>query len=126
MAAIRFRAGSNSPRSIHTPHAKFTSQKGKFGTLKELADDELLDTSYASGNPVSQYVYTDTDVSADAYCVQATRQSNGSGDRDFNITEKGIVNYVKSATKNPVPRGEGTPISNIAGSTDKSSEAPKP
>ena len=86
----------------------------------------VWNTAYASGNPISQYVYSDTDVSADVYCVQATRQSNGSGDRDFNITEKGIVNYVKSATKNPVPRGEGTPISNIAGAADKSGEAPKP
>ena len=101
----------NSLRSIHQEQAQYNSSKGRFGTLKDLVDFELLDKSYASGKPVSQYIYHDSDVSADEYCVHADRESNGSGDRDFNITEKGIVQYIKSPTKGTVARGEGTPIS---------------
>lgn len=98
-------------RRIHENEAQYNSSKGKFGTLKELVEDELLEKNYASGKPISQYVYSDSDVAADTYCVHADRQSNGSAKKDFNITEKGIVYYIASATKATVPRGEGEPIS---------------
>ena len=51
-------------RRIHENEAQFNSTKGKFGTLKELVEDDLLEKNYASSKPISQYVYSDTDVAA--------------------------------------------------------------
>ncbi len=113
-------------RSIHNSEASFNSLKNRYGTLKELLEEELLtDKAYASGKPINQYIYTDSDVSTDKYCVHADRQSNGSGDRDFNITEKGVVHYIKSPTKGTVPYGEGTPISEQEAGTGQPTEETK-
>ena len=99
-------------RSIHDSQAHFNSTKNKYGTLRELTDNGfIVDKTYASGKPINQYIYSDSDVSVDAYCVHADRQSNGSGNRDFNITEDGIIYAVEAKTKGTVARGAGTPIS---------------
>jgi prepilin-type N-terminal cleavage/methylation domain-containing protein len=111
----------NSLRSIHNSQAHYNSVKNKFGTLRELTDNGFItDKSYASGQPVSQYIYSDSDVSVDTYCVHADRQSNGSGNRDFNVTEDGVVYAIESPTKGTVARGAGVPIS----STETSAEPP--
>ena len=97
-------------RNIHNSQATFQGIRGRFATLKELSDDDLLEKSYASGQPVNGYIYKDSDVSADTYCVHADRTSDSTGNRDFNITERGTVNYVESKTKGTVARGEGVPL----------------
>ncbi len=99
-------------RSIHNSQAKYNSLKNKYATLSELVEiGDLTDKTYGSGKPVSQYIYSDSDIGVDTYCVHADRQSNGSGTRDFNITEDGVVRFIESKTKGTVARGEGTPIS---------------
>jgi prepilin-type N-terminal cleavage/methylation domain-containing protein len=97
-------------RNIHNSQATYQGIRGRFATLKELADDDLLEKSYSSGLPVNGYTYKDSDVSADTYCVHADRTTDSSANRDFNITERGIINYVESKTKGTVARGEGIPL----------------
>lgn len=105
-------------RTIHTAQAHHSAMKGKFATLKELNQANLLDGNYASGSPVSGYVYNSTEATPDQYCVQATRSSAGTAHRDFNVIEDGTIRYVESATPNAIPHGEGTPFgSNTEGAT---------
>jgi hypothetical protein len=114
-------------RTIHQSQASFNTAKNRYGTLKELAEAGYIqDKSYASGKAISGYIYSDSDVAADTYCVHADRESNGTADKDFNITEEGVVHFVESKTKGTVARGEGTPISAAAsGEAQKASDAPK-
>ena len=97
-------------QNIHKSQAQFNAVRGRFATLKELTDDDLLEKSYASGQPVNGYIYKDSDVTADTYCVHADRQADSTANRDFNVTERGVVNYVESKTKGTIARGEGTPL----------------
>jgi prepilin-type N-terminal cleavage/methylation domain-containing protein len=116
----------NSLRNIHNSQIQYSSIRGKFGTLQELANDDLLEKSYASGQPINGYIYTDSDVSADTYCVHADRQNDGTANRDFNITERGEIHYRESKTKGTLARGEGTPLVSSGTGQPAEGEAPKP
>jgi type II secretory pathway pseudopilin PulG len=109
-------AATSTLKNIHNSQAQYQAVRGKFGTLKELADNDLLEKSYASGQPINGYTYTDSDISADTYCVHADRVSDSTANRDFNITERGIVNYVESKSKGTVARGEGVPLATTTAS----------
>ena len=98
-------------RTMHNAEAQFSAIKGKFGTLKELAEAGLIDPSYASGSPVNGYIYSSIEATPDKYCVQATRQAPSTASRDFNVIEDGSIRYVESKTPSPVPHNEGSPIS---------------
>jgi type IV pilus assembly protein PilA len=106
-------------RTIHTNQAHYSALKGKFGSLKDLNQANLIDSNYASGTPVSGYVYNSTEATPDQYCVQATRQAAGTAHKDFNVIEDGTIRYVESTTPNALPHGEGTPFgaSTDAGAT---------
>ena len=109
-------------QNIHKSQAQFNGTRGRFATLKELVDDELLEKSYASGQPVNGFIYTDSDVTADTYCVHADRQSDSTANRDFNITERGVVHYVESKTKGTIARGEGDPLATTGQGTTQAEE----
>jgi prepilin-type N-terminal cleavage/methylation domain-containing protein len=103
--------------TIHTNQATYLGKRQRFASLKELSDEGLLDSSYASNQPVSGYIYQSApDVTADKYCVQATRVSESTASRDFNIDQSGTKRFIESKSPSPVPCGEGTPLSS-AGST---------
>lgn len=104
-------------QNIHKSQAQFNGIRGRFATLKELADDDLLEKSYASGVAVNGFIYTDSDVTADTYCVHADRQSDSTANRDFNITERGVVHFNESKTKGTIARGEGNPLASSGAST---------
>lgn len=97
-------------RNIHNSQTQYQALRGRFATLKELADDDLLDTSYANGQPINGYIYTDSDITPDTYCVHADRASDSTANRDFNVSERGVVHYIESASKGTVARGEGVPL----------------
>ncbi len=110
--AGRETAAAGSLRNFHGAQASFNARKGRYGTLRELADDTLIDKTFANGRAVKEYVYTDgIPEPGNTYCIQATRKTDGSAEKDFNITESGSVSFVKSTTKTPVPYGEGSPLS---------------
>jgi len=118
----------SSLKTIYNNQAQYNASRGKFGTLKELADDGLLERKYASGEPINGYIYTDTDVTADTFCIHADRQNDGTANRDFNIMEDGTIYYIEAKTKGTVERGQGTPLSgeSAGGAAEKPAEAPKP
>jgi type IV pilus assembly protein PilA len=105
----------NSLRTIHQSQTLFSTQKGRFASLKELNEAALIDANYANGSPNSGYIYTSTEATPDQYCVQATRSAASSAHRDFNVTEDGTIRFVESKSPNPVPRGEGSPIGTFSG-----------
>jgi type IV pilus assembly protein PilA len=106
----------NSLRTIHQNESLYNTMKGRFGTLKELQEAALIDSNYASGSPVSGYVYTATDATPDQYCVQATRSTPSTAYKDFNVTEDGPIRFNESKTPSPLPREEGLPIGSFQGS----------
>jgi type II secretory pathway pseudopilin PulG len=101
----------NSLRTIHQNQAQYNAMRGKFATMKELQEASLIAGNYANGTPVSGYVYNSTEATADQYCVQATRQAPSTAYRDFNVIEDGTIRYIEAKTPAPVPRGEGSPLS---------------
>jgi prepilin-type N-terminal cleavage/methylation domain-containing protein len=105
-------------RRIHETQTLFQTRKQRFGTLKELADEGLLDPNFASGSAISGYKYTSiADATQDKFCVQATRQSPGTASRDFNIDQDGSVHYVESKSPTQIACGEGTAITDTGGGT---------
>ena len=104
-------AAIESLRSIHTAEAQFNAMKGKFGTLKELTELNLLGANFSSGQSVNQYKYTSTVAEGDKYCIQATREGAGSAYRDFNVIEDGTIRANNSKTVAPLPHGEGLALS---------------
>ncbi|HZS04863.1 MAG TPA: hypothetical protein VFD58_08525 [Blastocatellia bacterium] len=110
-------AAVQSLKTIHATEETFKSSKGRYGTLRELADARLIDRIYVSGRAVNKYIFSDSDVSADTFCIHADREKSSASYRDFNITESGDVYYIKSKNKGTVPWGEGTPILRDDGSS---------
>jgi hypothetical protein len=93
--------------TIHCAQTAFHARNGRYGTLKELADLEVIEPRYASREPVRGYIYSDSEVTENTYCVHSTRQKDDSSYADFNITEEGAVHFIKSKTRGIVPRGAG-------------------
>jgi hypothetical protein len=56
--------------------------------------------------------------------VHADRQNDGTANRDFNISEDGVVTYKESKTKGTVARGEGIPLTGETGSSGSGGEKP--
>lgn len=105
-------AAIKSLQTIHTNQATYLGKRQRFGSLKELSEDGLLDSSYANGVPVSGFIYASApEVTQDRYCVQATRQSSNTASRDFNIDQSGTIRFIEAKDPSPVPCGEGTPLS---------------
>lgn len=98
-------------RTMNNNQALYHSRHGKYATLKELVDEKLLDGSYASGQSVKGYIFTSTEADGAQYCIQATRENGGSGFKDFNITEDGIIRFSEGKSPTPLPYGEGTSLS---------------
>jgi hypothetical protein len=99
--------------TIHKGQGEFIRLKGRWGTLKELADSGLIEKEYFTGKPVYGYIYSETDLSSDTHCVHADRESGKSGYRDYNITEPGEIRYIESETNGTVPRDGGRRIQTV-------------
>jgi prepilin-type N-terminal cleavage/methylation domain-containing protein len=119
-------AAIQSLRSINNAEAQFNTTRNRFGTLKEMNEIGFLDAQYASGNPISQYIYTSPVAESDKYCVQATRQTPGAAFRDFNVIEDGTIRALESKTVNALPHGEGAPIADTSAKpADGAADKPK-
>jgi type II secretory pathway pseudopilin PulG len=87
-------AAIQSLRSIHSNEVQFEAMNSRFGTLKELADAQLIDQNYANGTGVSGYVYSSSSVSENTYCVHAVRASGATANRDFVVCEDGTFAWL--------------------------------
>lgn len=93
-------------RSLHNVQAEFQASKERFGTLQELASMGLIDSRYASGQPVAGFVYSD-EISAQTYCIKANRSKDSVRSGDFNVIEDGEIRYVESTTLGSAVCGKG-------------------
>lgn len=94
-------------RTMHNAQAQFKAMRGRFGTLRELADGGLLTPRAADGEPISGYVYSDANTSTESYCICANRANANVGKRDFNIIEDGEIRYHESETRGSAICGKG-------------------
>jgi Tfp pilus assembly protein PilE len=97
-------------RTIHNCQEQYFATLSRFATLGELAASGMVDAEYASGRPISGYVYSASDITAKTYCVHAARANDKCGSRDFIVCEDGIIRFIESENKGAVRRGEGQPI----------------
>jgi hypothetical protein len=97
-------------RTVHNVQAQFNTIHSRFATLEELAASEMIDAVYASRRPISGYIYSSSDITAQTYCVHADRANGKCSFRDFIICEDGVIRFIESETKGAVRRGEGKPI----------------
>lgn len=98
-------------RSIHNNQAQFQAMKDRFGTLEELADLGLLEEAYKKGQPISGYIYSSANVTAETYCVRAYRFHQRCGSRDFIVCEDGDIRYAESPSIKVLNHGEGSLLS---------------
>ena len=94
-------------RTIHNYQAQYYGLHSRFATLEEMAASGMIDAVYASGRPISGYVYSSSDVTAETYCAHADRANDKCGSRDFIVCEDGAIRFVESEDKGTVRRGEG-------------------
>ncbi len=113
-------AAMQSLQEIHRAQASFYNSKGKYGSLDNLVEAELLRPSFGEGKKISGYVYTSADVTSNQFTIHADRDSDGDGYSDFNVTEKGDVYKIENKTKGTVPRGQGQ----LVGSNDSGEAKP--
>jgi hypothetical protein len=97
-------------RTIHNSQAQYHATRSRFATLEELASSGYVDTAQANGSPISGYIYSSSDVTAETYCVHADRANDKCGYRDYIVCEDGIIRFIESENKGAARRGEGKPI----------------
>lgn len=95
---------------IHRAQNDFKAQKNKYATLQELVDAQLLHSRYLQSEGTKGYQYSASDISATTYCIHADRLQNGSGNRDYHITETGDIRFIESRIKGTVSRGQGNQL----------------
>jgi len=96
--------------TIRANEMQFKNRRLRFATLEELAESALLDQSYTGGKSVYGYVFSTSAVSAETYCVHATRAGGATAYHDFVVCEDGIIRMVESKTPGVVKRGEGSDL----------------
>ncbi len=92
---------------IHKAQADFKTRHNRYATLRELIDTELLHPNLLKEEKIPGYRFSESDISTDTYCIHADRTMNGSGYRDFNLTESGDIRFIETRLKGTVPRGVG-------------------
>jgi hypothetical protein len=96
--------------AIHNVQAQYQTIHSRFATLEELAAKGMIDAKYSARRPISGYIYSSSDITAETYCVHADRANGRCGYRDFVVCDDGIIRFIESETKGAVRRGEGQPL----------------
>lgn len=118
-------AAIQSLQEIHRAQTQYYSAKGKFTSLNDLVEAEMLRKTFGEGRTNGGYTYTSADVTANTFTIHADRSSDGDGYSDFNITEKGDIYKVENKTKGSVPRGQGQLVGDEGGEAKKDAPAAK-
>ena len=112
-------------RTCASAQVTYSNNNNRYGTITELFNaGNLLDSSIVNSatSPKSGYMYTDGALGSGAtsssqFNIEATRSGVGSGDRDFNVIEDGVVRGVtNTSATGAVAHGSGTPIGTSSGS----------
>ena len=94
-------------QQIQKAQNEFKAKYKKYATLQELVEVELIRPSYLTEEGTQGYKYSDTDISADTFCIHADRIKNGMGNKDFHVTESGDIRFIETRINGTVPRGQG-------------------
>jgi prepilin-type N-terminal cleavage/methylation domain-containing protein len=103
-------------RTCGSAEVTYANNNNTYGTLAQLNTAGLVDSAVSGGSAKSGYAYTDAGITTSTFCIQATRSGAGSGDKDFNVVEDGVVRFVAGATPAAVAAGSGAPIGTASGS----------
>lgn len=114
-------------RAISTSEATFLINQNQYGTLAQLQTAGLIDSGITLANTASSakagYFYTNGTCDGSEFTIQATRGAVTWGDKDYGITEDGVVRYVTNPTATAGPTGltraaiqSGTPLGAVSGS----------
>lgn len=93
--------------NLYKAEFQFREKTKRFGTLAELANEGLVGKPLASGQTIHGYKFTNSNITANTFCLHADRVENTSGFRDLHVTEKGEYRGITSEIKGTVPRGHG-------------------
>lgn len=102
-------------RTCASAEVTYANNNNTYGTLKMLNQAGLVDSAVASGSEKSGYEYRSTGVTTSAFCIQATRSGVGSGDKDFNVIEDGVVRFITASIPTELASGSGLPIGTASG-----------
>ncbi len=94
-------------QKIHKAQSDFKAKNNKYALLQELVDAKLIRPNYLTEEGTRGYKYSDTDISAETFCIHADRIKNGMGNKDFHVTESGEIRFIEAQVKGTVPRGQG-------------------
>jgi len=93
--------------TIRDQQEEFRKTTSHIATLNELAQNGLLDQSYANGMPEDGYTFSISDLSEKTYCIHADRAEDNSGYNDYLLCEDGLLRFSRSIVKGSVQRGKG-------------------
>ena len=95
-------AASGTLRTIATAEVTYITNNNQYGTLSQLQTASLIDSAITAANASASakagYFYTNGTCDTSQFTVQATRSGLGSGDKDFGVTEDGVVRYVTNTS----------------------------
>ncbi len=94
-------------QEIYQAQYDFKTTHKKYATLQELVEAQLIQPSLLGKEGTRGYKYSDSDISATTFCLHADRIKNGTGNRDFLITESGEIRFIETRIKGTVTRGGG-------------------
>ena len=98
---------------IHKAQNDFRTIHNRYATLRELIDTDLLHPNLLKEEQIPGYRFSESDFSASTYCIHVDRTINGSGYRDFNMTESGEIRFIETRAKGTVRRGQGELLHNV-------------
>ncbi|MFN7931075.1 MAG: DUF4190 domain-containing protein [Blastocatellia bacterium] len=94
--------------TMHEAEGTYYRRFNKFGTLRELADEGLIDTEIGRGRTSFGYVYSLSALTENSFCLHATRANASDARQDFNIATDGKVHSRAAPSPSLLPCGEGT------------------
>lgn len=95
-------------RSLASAQATFQAKHGRFGTMAELADADMIAPELRNGVERNGYVFREVRPTAKTFEFSAAPVGAASGDNSYNIVEDFVVRY--SESKVPPRRKAGKPI----------------
>jgi Tfp pilus assembly protein PilE len=95
-------------RSLASAQATFQAKNGRFGTMAELADADMINRDIRNGVERNGYVFREVRPTAKTFEFSAAPVGTASGGNSYNIVEDFVVRY--SESKVPPRRKAGKPI----------------
>ena len=93
-------------RKVNTAEATFVASMGRYGTIMQLVESGLLDSSLLRAN--SGYVFSVT-VESNDYWATATPESDNTGRYEYFSLQDGVVHFSVNTGKAP-PGQAGNPV----------------